>query len=168
MPVARIKLQIATPEDVPDIVVLRAAVAEKLTLDCSEGPWSGVSTEKGVRYDMRMSKVFVARQKGKLVATLRLATKKPWAIDRSYFTHCERPLYLLSMAVAPELQRKGIGRLCLVEIEKICREWPADAIRLDAYDSPAGAGGFYARCGFKDVGRTSYRGCPLAYFEMML
>ena len=117
---------------------------------------------------MRTSKVFVARQKSKLVATLRLTTKKPWAIDRSYFSECQRPLYLLSMAVAPQLQRQGIGRLCLEEVKKICRQWPADAIRLDAYDAPAGAGPFYAKCGFQDVGRASYRGCLLAYFEMML
>jgi GNAT superfamily N-acetyltransferase len=164
----RIKMQLATAEDVLDIVALRAAVAAKLTAQYGKGSWSGVSTEKGVRFDMRTSKVFVARQKGRLVATLRLTPKKPWAIDRSYFSVCNRPLYLLSMAVVPDLQRQGIGRSCLAEVTKICRLWPADAIRLDAYDSPAGAGEFYVKCGFREVGRASYRGCPLAYFEMLL
>jgi GNAT superfamily N-acetyltransferase len=164
----RIKMQTATVEDALDIVALRAAVAAKLTEQYGRGSWSGVSTEKGVLFDMRTSKVFVAYQKNRLVATLRLTTKKPWAIDRSYFSTCIRPLYLLSMAVAPELQRQGIGRLCLEEVKKICRQWPADGIRLDAYDAPAGAGQFYGKCGFRDVGRASYRGCPLAYFEMIL
>jgi GNAT superfamily N-acetyltransferase len=36
------------------------------------------------------------------------------------------------MAVAPELQRQGIGRLGLVETRRIASAWPADAIRLDA------------------------------------
>src|ERR1039457_251840 len=138
----RIKLLIATAEDALDIVALREAVAAKLTAQYGRGPWSGVSTEKGVLFDMRTSKVFVARQKSRLVATARLTTKKPWAIDPRYFSACARPLYLLSMAVAPDLQRQGIGRLCLAELEGICRQWPADAIRLDAYDSPAGAGPF--------------------------
>ncbi len=164
----RIKMEVATAADVLDIVALRTAVTGKLAAQYGQGPWSGISTEKGVLFDMRNSKVFVARQRGGLIATLRLATKKPWAIDLKYFTACQRPLYLLSMAVAPDRQRQGIGRLCLEETKKICRQWPADAIRLDAYDAPAGAGGFYSKCGFRDLGRASYRGCPLAYFEMLL
>lgn len=163
-----LKLKVATSDDVPDIVALRAAVAGKLTADFGKGPWSSVSTEKGVRFDMRNSKVFVARLKGRLVATLRLATKKPWAIDRKYFTACDRPLYLLSMGVTPDLQRHGIGRECLAQTKKFAGEWPAEAIRLDAFDSPAGAGPFYGKCGFREVGRASYKGCPLVYFEMLL
>jgi GNAT superfamily N-acetyltransferase len=163
-----IKLEIAGTNDAPDIVGLRAAVAGKLTAQYGPGPWSGVSTERGVLFDMRNSRVLVARRKGRLVATLRLTAKKPWAIDRNYFSVCRRPLYLLSMAVAPDWQRQGIGRWCVEEIREIGRRWPADVIRLDAYDAPAGAGPFYKKCGFKDVGRASYRGCPLAYFEMLL
>ena len=44
----------------------------------------------------------------------------------------------------------------------------AAAIRLDAYDSTAGAGGFYARCGYREVGRVTYRGTALIYFESLL
>ena len=40
------------------------------------------------------------------------------------------------------------------------RAWPADAIRLDAYDAAAGAGGFYAKFGCTEVGRVSYRDTP--------
>ena len=164
----RAKLQAATADDVLDIVTLRAAVAAELTAQYGKGTWSGVSTERGVLFDMRNSKVFVLRQQRKLVATLSLTTKKPWAIDRRYFSACNRPLYLFSMAVAPALQRQGIGRLCLAEAIKLCQQWPAAAIRLDAYATPAGAGQFYTKCGFRAVGRATYRGCPLEYFEMLL
>jgi GNAT superfamily N-acetyltransferase len=103
-----------------------------------------------------------------LVATATLTTRKPWAIDRAYFTPARRPLYLINMAVAPERQGQGIGRALLAECVRVAREWPGDAIWLDAYDAPAGAGGFYARCGFREVGRASYRGTPLIYFELRL
>jgi hypothetical protein len=53
-------------------------------------------------------------------------------------------------------------------VRKIVQDWPGDAIRLDAYDDKAGAGDFYRTCGFAEVGRASYRGAPLVYFEMML
>jgi GNAT superfamily N-acetyltransferase len=72
------------------------------------------------------------------------------------------------MAVAPPLQRKGIGRRCLEHAQQVAIAWPADALRLDAYDAEAGAGAFYARCGFTEVGRASYRSTPLAYFERLL
>src|SRR5690349_248395 len=99
----RIKMEVATTADALDIVTLRAAVAGKLTSQYGQGPWSAVSTEKGVLFDLRNSKIFVARQRGRLIATLRLATKKPSAINLKYFSGCQRPLYLLSMAVAPDL-----------------------------------------------------------------
>jgi GNAT superfamily N-acetyltransferase len=121
-----------------------------------------------VLYGMRTSKVFVARQGTGIVGTLRLATKKPWAIDTDYFSACRRPLYLLAMAVVPGPQRQGIGRFCLEEAKRVAKDWPADAIRLDAYDAKAGGGGFYARCGGKERGRVSYQGVPLIYYEFLL
>jgi hypothetical protein len=50
----------------------------------------------------------------------------------------------------------------------VVREWPADVVRLDSYDATAGAGGFYARCGFDERGRVVYRGTPLLYLERRL
>lgn len=164
----KIRLELATPADVPALLALRAAVAENLTRPHGSGPWSRASTERGVLFEMRMSKVFVARRREKIVASLLLATKKPWAIDPQYFQKARRPLYLMAMAVAPTWQGKGIGRACLAAVEEIGRRWPADAIWLDAYDAPAGAGAFYAKCGFTEVGRKTYRGCPLVYFERRL
>jgi GNAT superfamily N-acetyltransferase len=160
-----------TPAKVADaskLAALHSAAAAHLTSLHGEGPWSSQTSEKGVLYAMRQGRVFVARQGGEIVGVLRLATKKPWAIDRSYFTKWKRPLYLVGMAVLPEKQRQGIGRRCMEEAERIAREWPADAIFLDAYDAAAGAGGFYARCGYAERGRVSYRGTPLIYYERLL
>ena len=112
--------------------------------------------------------MWLARSGRAVVATFRLSTRKPWAIDRSYFTACEQPVYLTDMSVRPDYQRRGVGRGCVDEIVRITRRWPAEAIRLDAYDAEAGAGGFYARCGFRHVGNAVYRGVPLVYYEMIL
>ena len=103
-----------------------------------------------------------------IIGTLRLATKKPWAIDIAYFTPAERPLYLTGMAVLPNHQRKGIGRQLMKEAESMARAWPADAIRLDAFNAAAGAGPFYAKCGLREVARVVYKRDPLIYFEMIL
>ena len=114
------------------------------------------------------SRVVVVRNDGPIVGVLRLETKKPWAIDKSYFAPVRCALYLLDMAVDPAVQRQGIGRRLLDDAVLAAKAWPADSIRLDAYDHPAGAGGFYARCGFKVVGRVTYKGTPLVYYEMLL
>jgi len=117
---------------------------------------------------MRTSQVFVARVGPELTGTLRLTTTKPWAIDIHYFSPCRKPLYLLSMAIAPQWQRQGLGRRCLDEARCIGRSWLADALRLDAYNADAGAGPFYESCGFREVGRNTYRAVPLIYFETLL
>ena len=164
----RFSFQPATSDEAAPLAALHTAVADHLTRQHGSGPWSGKTSEKGVLYAMRTSKVFVARAGTEIVATLRLATKKPWAIDTSYFAACRKPLYLLAMAVAPARQHQGIGKRCLEEVTQIARAWPADAIRLDAYDANAGAGPFYARCGYTEVGRASYRNAPLIYYELQL
>jgi GNAT superfamily N-acetyltransferase len=104
----------------------------------------------------------------RVVSVFRLQTKKPWAIDASYFTPVKRPLYLTDMAVTPSEQGQGIGRAAMEDAEQIARAWPAEAIRLDAYDAPAGAGPFYAGCGYSERGRREYKGTPLVYYERLL
>lgn len=164
----RIRLDPATDDDAETLAELRTEAALHLTAAHGRGPWSSGVTSRGVLGRMRTGTVFVARRRGRAVATLCLTARKPWAIDPSYFTPVPRPLYLVDMAVAPALQGTGIGRGCLEEAERIARAWPADAIRLDAYDAPAGAGGFYARCGYREAGRKVYRGTPLIYYERVL
>jgi GNAT superfamily N-acetyltransferase len=125
-------------------------------------------TDKGVLFAMRNSTMYVARHRNRLIATLTLSTKKPWAIDKKYFSASKRPLYLTAMAVAPNEQGQGVGRLCIDDARRIATEWPSDAIRLDAWDAEAGAGEFYRKCGFREVGRATYRNAPLIYFEMLV
>ena len=158
----------ASEDDAAAICALRDAVAERLTRDYGRGHWSSAAKVESVRRALKTPQAYVARVGGGIVATLRLATKKPWAIDAACFTAARRPLYLLDMAVAPDEQRRGIGRRCLEEALRLARAWPADAIRLDAYDADAGAGPFYARCGYHEMGRVVYRKTPLIYYEALL
>jgi GNAT superfamily N-acetyltransferase len=159
---------IAAPEDALALVALHVAVAADLTRKFGHGAWSGAPTERGVLNQMRFSQILTARQWGKIVGTLHLQTRKPWAIDVAYFTPVRKAIYLTGMAVQPRLQRQGVGRMLMEKAMEMTREWPADAIRLDAFDAVAGAGEFYAKCGMRDVGHVKYRNAPLVYFEMVL
>jgi ribosomal protein S18 acetylase RimI-like enzyme len=163
-----VTLKQATMAQAKAIAKLRTATNEKLTRDFGRGPWSSKVTEKGVLYALRNSRVFFVRDGLTIFGTLQLATKKPWAIDPSYFSKCQQPLYLTSMAVDPDQQRRGIGRAMLDDVKRVVRAWPGDAIRLDAYDLDGGAGEFYAKCGYQEKGRVTYRGAPLIYYELLL
>jgi len=158
----------AVEADTPAIASLRNSAAESLTREHGPGHWSAAVTEQSVERGLKSSLVLVSRQESSIVATARLSRKKPWAIDQTYFSPLRQPSYLHDMAVDPRHQRQGIGRQLLAEVATVARAWPADGIRLDAYDSPAGAGGFYAKCGFREVGRVTYRGVPLIYYELLL
>lgn len=165
---AQLKFGFAELDDAAELAELRNRVAERLTADFGGGHWSSMCTEQGVVQGIRSSRVLVARRGKTIVATLRLTSRKPWAIDPKYFVRCKRPVYLVDMAVDPRNQRRGIGRALIERAKTTVRSWPGDVIRLDAYDAAAGAGVFYTRCGFREVCRATYRATPLVYFEFVL
>lgn len=161
----RLTFHDATRKDVPAIAALQNAAAGALTARFGEGHWSSLVSERGAELSLRNARVRVGRSGKRIVTVLRLATKKPWAIDVSHFTPVKKALYLTGMAVSVTHQRRGLGRQALEDAFSIARDWPADAIRLDAYDADAGAGPFYGRCGFAERGRVVYNGNPLVYYE---
>ena len=167
----RLSFAAAAETDAPELAALHRAAAEDLTLRFGQGFWSSSPSERGILVNLwkpRFSRTVIARSHRSIVGTLRLATKKPWAIDTAYFTATERPLYLTGMAVHPDHQGKGVGRFLMQEAAAVARAWPADTIRLDAFDAAAGAGAFYAKCGFREVAHVTYRDNPLVYFELVL
>jgi predicted N-acetyltransferase YhbS len=167
----KLSFALATPEDAAELAALQQASADELTRRFGQGAWSGSASEREILATMRLpkfSKKLVARERGRIIGTLRLATKKPWAIDVAYFTPATRPLYLVGMAVHPRHQGSGVGQALVSEAVALARDWPGDAIRLDAWDAEAGAGGFYAKCGFRKVAHAKYKGAPLVYFEMLI
>lgn len=157
----------ATPDDAPAIAAIRNAAADDLTARYGRGHWSQLVTADSVARTIARARVLVARVGDSPAGTLCLTPRKPWAMNPAPFQKVRRPLYLTDMAVHPAAQRRGLGRELLVRAQETAREWPAECIRLDAYDAPAGAGDFYARCGWREVGRATYRGTPLIYYEWM-
>jgi GNAT superfamily N-acetyltransferase len=158
----------ATAADAPAIAALQNSVAGALTARFGEGPWSSLVSERGTLQAQRNARVRVGCSNRKIVTVLRLASTKPWAIDVARFTPAQRPLYLTGMAVSVTHQRQGLGRLALEDAAEVAAAAPADAIRLDAFEGEAGAGGFYARCGYSPLGRAVYKGTPLLYYELLL
>ena len=163
-----LSFRFATQKDIPSILRLRLAVDADQARRFGTNRWVTTISEKSVARGLRSSRVLVAERDQQIVAMLRLETKKPWAIDLRYFTSVKKAVYLHDVDVDPPLQRSGIGRQMLERAKDVAREWPVEAIRLDAYDGVSGGGPFYSKCGFREVGRAVYRGVPLVYFEFVL
>jgi GNAT superfamily N-acetyltransferase len=159
---------LAMPEDLARVAELRNAAAGKLTAEYGRGHWSGLVTAEKVAASLERSRVYVLSERGRIVATLRLQPKKPSEYDRPWFTRVKRPLFLYDMAVDPAHQRRGFGRASIQGAIRVARAWPADAIRLDAYDHAAGAGPFYEKCGFREASRRVFFRAPIIYYEMLL
>lgn len=164
----RLKFRDATDADIPAIASLHNAAAGALTARFGAGPWSALVSERSAELSLRHARVRVGTSAGRVLTVLRLAPKKPWAIDVAYFTPVKRPLYLTGMTISVAHQAQGLGRSAIDDAVATAVAWPADAIRLDAYDAEAGAGPFYVKCGFQERGRVAYKGNPLAYFERVL
>ena len=159
--------EVAGEADMPALARMRTDVARDLSRQFGHGHWASEVSERAVWRSLRHATVLIARREDEIIATLRLANKKPWAIDRTYFTDVVRPIYLTDMAVAPHAQRAGVGRAMVREAQVRVAAIANASIRLDAYDGLAGAGPFYARCGFREVGHVVYRNVPLVYFEWL-
>jgi GNAT superfamily N-acetyltransferase len=157
----------ATVDHAAEIAAVRVAAADRLTREFGDGHWSAHTNEAAVGRDLKASTVLVPCDGPSVVGTLTLQNRKPWAIDPGFFTPCDKPIYLINMAVLPDRQRTGIGRALLAHALNAARSLGAHAVRLDAYDGPAGSGEFYRRCGYTAAGGRSYRGVPLLYFERM-
>jgi GNAT superfamily N-acetyltransferase len=152
-----LSFRFADERDVPAVLALRLAIdadQERRFGDVARG--------------LKSSRTLLALRRDRLIGALRMETKKPWAIDLKHFTPVPKAVYLHDVNVDPRLQRAGFGRQLLERTKQAAREWPVDAIRLDAYDGPSGGGPFYAKCGFTEVGRAVYRGVPLVYYDLVL
>ena len=168
MAAVRPRFSDATDRDVAAIAALRNATAGALTARFGAGHWSTLTSERSAALELKHARVRVGRAGKRILTVLRLATKKPWAIDVDYFTRVRTPLYLTGMAVSVAHQGRGLGRQALADAREVAAAWPANAIRLDAYDHESGAGPFYRSCGFEERGRVEYRGTPLIYYELLL
>lgn len=164
----RISFRLATAGDVADVHGARAAAADDLVARYGHGHWASVNTPQTIRKHILDGLVHVAENDG-IVGTFTLSRQKIVFYRKGWFAHPDDPsLYLTNMAVHPDHQRAGIGRACMLEIERLAREDGCLSIRFDAYDAEAGAGPFYRKCGFTSVHRGPVGTTKLEYFEKVL
>ncbi len=165
---SEVSISVAKRSEIGALAALRIAVAERMTQEFGEGHWSSRPSRAEVLRQLRASRVLVARRDAAIVGTVRLVQALPGVIDTRAFTPVASAFYVLGLAVAPECRGAGIGRRLMDAAKETARSRGAQALWLDAYEHPAGAGAFYAKCGFRMVGRTKLQDLPLLWFEWLV
>jgi GNAT superfamily N-acetyltransferase len=160
-------ISIASMHDARALADLRGCVARGMTREFGEGHWSPCPSKAEVVRQLRASQILIARRDAEIIGTVRLARVLPGIIDSEAFTKVDTALYVLGLAVAPEVRRQGIGRDLMDAAKESARAWPANALWLDAYDHVAGAGAFYQACGFRAVGSSLKGEIPLIFYEWL-
>ena len=160
-----LRFRLAGETDIPALLKLRLAIDADQAERFGDDRYTTTISEKSIARSLKSSRMVVAARRGRIVGSVRMETKKPWAIDLGYFTPACTAVYLHNVNVHPALQGSGIGSQLMERVKQVAKEWPVDAIRLDAYDGPSGGGPFYEKCGFKKLGHAVYRSVPLSYYE---
>jgi GNAT superfamily N-acetyltransferase len=134
-----------------------------------EGHWAVVLSLSGTRERAKLGELYLIEDSGLAVATFILNRRRPgWYHDSWFADPGAKSGYLTHLAVRPESQRQGIGRYALAEAERWCRTADLAALRFDAYQGPAGAGPFYAKCGYTLRHSNKFRGVELHYYEKVV
>jgi GNAT superfamily N-acetyltransferase len=164
-----ITIEDATEADALAVAAVRLEAARDLTARFGPGTWSFVlASGDSVRAELRSARVLIARDEGCVLGTVKLATKMPYLFEIPGFTPVGRPIWLTAMNVLPRAQRQGAGRALVAAARAAAREMQGQAIRLDSYEGPAGAAGFWVKCGFRETVRMNYNGTPLIFFEDLM
>jgi hypothetical protein len=81
-----LSFRFATESDIPALLKLRLAVDADQARRFGKDRSSTTINEKSVARGLKSSRVLLARRHGRIIGPLRMATKKPWAIDLRYFS----------------------------------------------------------------------------------
>jgi GNAT superfamily N-acetyltransferase len=164
-----VMLRLAQTSDVGRIRAIIAAAASELTARFGDGHWSRVRAFETLEKYGERGTLYVIEATGVAIGTLRLTDRKIPFYRGEWFADPKAAAgYLLDMAIEPSRQRQGHGRRAMMAIEHIARSLGMKAVRLDAYDGPAGAGAFYEKCGYRQIHRGKFNGIALEYFEKSL
>ena len=79
-----LSIRFATESDIPALLKLRLAVDRNQARRFGKNRWSTTINLKSVARGLKSSRVLLARRPGRIIATLRMETKKPWAINLRY------------------------------------------------------------------------------------
>jgi GNAT superfamily N-acetyltransferase len=133
-----------------------------------EGHWCGITNPDRLKREIKKGRqLYLVSSAGEPVATFAIAESGPKFLRPDWFTEPQSPaMYLTGLSVVCAGQGQGVGRWCMKFIRKNVASRGFKWLRFDAYDAPAGALDFYAKCGCAERQRFDFNGVALIAIEM--
>ncbi|MGN0453460.1 MAG: GNAT family N-acetyltransferase [Ruminococcus sp.] len=164
-----LSFRIATEEDLPALVCLYKSGVEsmqKAGIDQWDEDYPSAHT---ITEDVKNGDLHLCMREGEIAAAFALNRE----VEEEYETaHWEKPdahfIAMHRLCVSPNFQRQGIGRSCMLEIERYALGNGFNAIRLDTFSGNIKAIPMYKSLGFKEVGEAFWRKGRFIIFEKNL
>ena len=129
-------------------------------------PFMDLETFKKVMKDKDLYGVY---QNQTAIATFNISTQsRDYYHEELWSNPGEKALYLGQLAINPALQKKGIGKWCMQQVERMAFKMGCKAIRFDALDSHPWLKAFYKNLDYSPCGIVTPNKWDLACFEKII
>ena len=162
------------PDNIDDLYALIVACGEDMWRRLGLDHWKPPIPIEMFREYARTKEVFAVHDGDVLVGTFTIGFDAPEPYPPSRWTDdAHKAIYLNKLAVRPNLQKKGLGRWCMSEIERLAAARGCQALRFDALTRNVPLLGFYdhlgyRRCGDMYVYDEINRGWDILLYEKVL
>ncbi|MBS1713094.1 MAG: GNAT family N-acetyltransferase [Armatimonadetes bacterium] len=165
--------EVARLEHALDVSQMRVAAGERLTERLGPGNWAGTALVPSIKERIRSadptlhrSTLFVAVEEGRALASVALSTFAPGFWKKSLWSEPgASALGVFALVVHPDVQRQGLGRFVMAQVEGVARGRGIPFVRLDAYSANPGSNAFYEALGYDRRAVIDLRGTGLVLYE---
>lgn len=114
-------------------------------------------------------KLYGVYQHDLIIATFNLSpSPRNYYYDELWSNPCAKALYLGQLAITPEYQKQGIGKWCMMQIEKLTLDFGSKVVRFDALNEHPWLKRFYEKLGYCICGIVKPNRWELVCFEKYL
>lgn len=115
-------------------------------------------TQEDFMRDMEAEQLYVGYDENTLAVVYVLNRQFDEAYKRGKWEDETKSFYILHrLCVNPKYQNKGVAKMTMEHIEREVKKKGIDAIRLDVFTENPYALKLYNKCGYKNVGKVTWR-----------
>ena len=159
----------ASEKNIPLAHALLSACGKHMHENLNLNHWHPFMSLKDFHLQISNKDLYLAYYDKELIATFNLSKEPRDYYSSTIWVNSSEPAaYLGQLGIAPLWQGKGIGRLCMAEIERITKEMGCCSLRLDALNSHPWLKLFYLRLGYTACGTVKPNNWDLLCFEKVI
>ncbi|WP_150452058.1 GNAT family N-acetyltransferase [Arenibacter lacus] len=163
---------LAKESDIPEILKLTAACAKAL-VEVGIYQWNeSYPSQEKFEKDISRGELYLLKTDQEIIGTIVISTfMDPEYYSVSWTTPNQHNYYIHRLAVHPQHQKKGYGKLLMEYAEEYARTNRAVSVRLDTFSKNEGNNTFYKNRGYQKVGHIFFpkqSKYPFLCYELIL